>query len=273
MKIPPLPFLLLCLLLMAISSCTTVRYTQSVVTVTPKKDIVAGKIGNDIVHFNLQSLFNPFHGVADSVFPILTHRTAGNFDAWQKETVSEPEYSGLLPEKSYTDWGKTVKSFVRKYSERFDELIFTIPDMVIAYTEDYSDIEHLKPYPDLVFGSINHEYGRYYDLSIVTFEPNVLNDAYRQRIFRTIKRDYAHHAVVAIDRIYLADSNKVLCLMYICNGINSYVCNADWSRFYESNSTFKQFNPIKNIAMALEFFYLHCDPISVSAFKSLFIRL
>lgn len=263
-------FILFCLSAIAFASCTTVRYTQNTIAITPKKDIVVNKIGDDIVHFNLTSLSNSFNFTFDSIFPIVTYQTAGNFSNWQKHTASEPEYSRMLPEKSHTDWDRTVKKLVRKYSKRFDELIFTIPDAVIAYTEDYSDIPHLKPYPDLLFSDVKYpEFPRYYDESLATFDQDVMNNAYHNRIFRTIKKNYARNAVVAIDRIYLRDTKKVLCLMYLCSGDITYLRDADENLYYCSNHCIKWFNPIKNITMAIEYLYRHCDAISVSAFKSI----
>lgn len=260
----PIRFINFCLLAITFSSCTTVRYTQNIVSVTPKKDIIVNKIGKDIVYFRLNSLlvFN------DTLFPVITRQTANGFDSWIANTANEPVYQEILSEKTYSYWQQTVQSLVRKHSTHFESLIFSIPGRMIAYTEDYQYIEHLNPRPDCALMGLQPDSKRYYENDIKD-KPSNMKDYPERYVFRTVKKDFAHGMLLAIDRIYLNDSNKILCLMYLCTGKGDYICDSEWKRRYDNQTPFTTFNPLRNIPMAFDFFYRQCDPISVNALNSL----
>lgn len=237
---------------------------QENVTVSLKEDCVACNLHEkDFLIFRLESLWSE-----DEPFPVITGRALENYNEWIAYIEDKPEYRNILSEKEYMRWKRTVRYLIGRYSRKFDDLLFTVPGRVIAYTEKCTDVRKLYPRPDCaMYGyGVNTKRYRYLDFD---YKPSNMENNPEKYIFRTFVKNHSKNMLVAIDRIFLKNSDKVLCLMYTCVGLFDYVYDKDHIYHYHGSTSWERYDPLKNLPMAFEFIYRHCDPVSIEVLKSL----
>lgn len=228
------------------------------------KDQVACHLEKDTIVFQLGSLWN---STTDIPYPVITGNAAGSYESWTTFIEDKPEYRNMLSEKTYTHWQRTVTSLLRRHSANFDSFLFTVPGRVIAYTEKQTDVGKLHHRFDCAmtgYGSYTNRY-RFLDFG---YKPSLMEENPEKYIFRSVVKD--KNMLIAIDRIWIEDSDLILCIMYTCMGKFDYVYNKDGVLHYKDPTSWKRFNPQKNIPMAFEFFYRQCDPISIEVIQYLF---
>lgn len=251
----------------ALVSCGTVNNMspcQENVTVSLKEDCVACNLHEkDFLIFRLEPLWSE-----DEPFPVITGRALENYNEWIAYIEDKPEYRNILSENEYMRWKRTVRYLIGRYSRKFDDLLFTVPGRVIAYTEKCTDVRKLYPRPDCaMYGyGVNTKRYRYLDFD---YKPSNMENNPEKYIFRTFVKNHSKNMLVAIDRIFLKNSDKVLCLMYTCMGLFDYVYDKDHIYHYHGSTSWERFNPLKNLPMAFEFIYRHYDPVSIEVLKSL----
>lgn len=244
-------------------SCGTVgrlsdRTKEAVIL--PEKDRVLCSYGKDLLVFQVASLWG-----VHPPYPVITGAAAGDYEAWAAFAEDKPEYRDLLPEESYRLWRKMTLSLLRKHSRNFDSLLFTVPGRLIAYTEEKTDIRRLRRHLDCAVMTGPHRY-RYLDFG---YRPSFMETSPDKYIFRSIEEDRSNNVYLAIDRIYLRGSDKVLCLMYPCIGKFDYVYDRDSVFHYDAATSWERFKPRKNLSQTFEFFYKYCDSVSIKAFRHL----
>lgn len=259
--------LLLLAIIITVSSCGISKNLSNVSTnikiASDKKSVIYDGDGEGII-FPLSSLWSFYD---NTTFPIITSEN-GNYSNWLNSTQGDTLYRSLLSENSYNYWQKTVKSILKKHTQSFDELLFTVPGRLIVYTEKHRDIEKIKPIPNFAVVDFSSTY-RYRPIDF-EYTPSLMREYYTWYIFRSIINDSSKKIVIAVDRIYLEESKKILCLMYICTGKMDYPFTLQGTTYYKGDVKWQRYNPIKNPSMASEFFYLNCDPISIQVIKYLF---
>lgn len=258
---------LLCVLT-ALTACGTMNnmpYSKAPVTVSLENDYVTCYLNNSPVLFKISSLWDR---ILSNPHPVLTGQNSTDYDAWCLYKKDKPECMNILPEKSFVYWQKMVKSLIKKHAVQFDTMLFTVPGRAIVYTEKYRELKKLKPLPHCAIPGYGNYVDRYRFLDI-GYRPSFVEDNPENYIFRTIVKDHSHNILLAIDRIYLKNSDKMLCFMYTCFGKFDYVRNKDNVFIYGGNATWVEFKPLKNTPLAFLFFYKFCDPISIEALEFL----
>ena len=249
-----------------LTACGTINnmpYSKVPVTISLERDSVTCNLGNSPVLFKIGSLWDR---ILSNPHPVLTGQNSSDYDAWCSYKEDKPDCMNILPEKSYVYWQKMVKSLIKRHAVEFDSLLFTVPGRVIAYTEKYRELKKLHPLPHCAIPGYGNYVDRYCFLDI-GYRPSFVEDNPENYIFRTIVKDHSHNILLAIDRIYLKNSDKMLCFMYTCFGKVDYVHNKYNIFIYNGNTTWVKFNPLKNMPLAFLFFYKLCDPISIEALE------
>ena len=250
----------------SLSACGTVNnipYSKTAVTISLENDSITCNLDNSPFLFKVGSLWD---SRLTRPYPVLTGQHSMDYDAWCSYKEDKPKYMNTLPKRSYVYWQRMVKSLIKKHAVEFDSLLFTVPGRAIVYTEKYRELKKLKPFPHCAIPG----YGNYVDMYRfldIGYRPSFVEDNPENYIFRTIVKDHSHNILLAIDRIFLKNSDKMLCFMYTCSGKVDYGRNEDRFLFYGGNSTWVIFNPLKNIPLAFLFFYKLCDPISIEALE------
>lgn len=259
---------LLCLSIVLVSCGTVSKMSsdQENVTVSLKKDCVAYNLHEkDLLVFRLETLWL---GQENNPFPVITGRALENYNEWMAYIEDKPEYRNILSEKEYMRWKRTVRSLICRYSRKFDVLLFTVPGRVIAYTEKYTDVRKLYPRPDCAMNGYGVTIKRYRYIDF-DYKPSYMENNPEKYIFRTFVKNHSKNMLVAIDRIFIENSDKVLCLMYTCKGLCDYVYDKDQIYHYHGSTSWERYDPLKNLPMAFEFIYRHCDPVSIEVLESL----
>lgn len=256
---------LLCVLT-ALTACGTMNnipYSKAPVTISLENDSVTCNLGNSPVLFKIGSLWDR---ILSNPYPVLTGQNSTDYDAWCSYNKDKPDCMNILPEKSYVYWQRIVKSLIKKHAVEFDSLLFTVPGRAIVYTEKYRELKKLNPLPHCAIPGYGNYVDRYRFLDI-GYRPSFVEDNPENYIFRTIVKDHSHNILLAIDRIYLKNSDRMLCFMYTCFGKVDYGRNRDNGFYYGGKITWAKFNPLKNMPLAFLFFYKLCDPISIEALE------
>lgn len=268
---------LISIVLPTVVACGTINnlpYSRDSVSVSSGKTSVTCVIDNNPVMFHLNSLWDDYYSIS---FPIITGRNAESYDAWLSYVKDDDEHRDILPEKEYLCWQKIVGSLIKKYSRGFDSLLFTVPGRVIAYTQKCSDkdVRKLRPRPDCAIFVNGAQLNRYRILD-TDYKPSFMIEEPQDYIFRSVEKDGSHKMLVVIDRIYLKDSNEMLCIMYTCMGKRDYVYNTvkktrtgSNTFYYHGTTSWMRFNPLTNFSMSFEHIYRQCDPISIGVLKFL----
>lgn len=247
---------LIVLLIALISSCSVVRnlpYSRIPVDISSDRNKVFCQIGNEVVPFNVKSLSLHFF---DSLFPIITSQSSQDFQSWQRMCMGDTVYSSLLSADEYIEWSRTMNNLIKRHSVNFDSVIFSIPGKLIAYFEETRNIDEMRPNIDCVISS-SGEFMRRYNEPDFNYSPSFVRTYYNDVIFREFIKDRICNMTIAIDRIYLRDNDKILCVMYLSTG-----------KYYH-NSSYRFYDPIENELMIVEFLYRECDPISIGVLNAL----
>lgn len=253
------------------------------VAVSPGKDTVYCRVGDNMVRFPLNSLWD---GLPDSLYPVITCESTGGFDRWEAATADDPFYSSILTEETYSYWMKEAEQLAEKHVKGFKSMLFTVPGRVVACIAERKGIEDMKPEPDCVISDVriyNPQYSNWqshavrYRIIDTEYEPSFVAGYPSMYIYRSIIKD--GKSLVAIDRIYLSGSDDMLCLIYECTGNDDYLYYSDGEyhpyrygekrlRYLGETESWYTFEPRKNISMAIEYFYRFCDPVSMGALMS-----
>lgn len=254
------------------------------VSVSPGKDTVYfSGAGDKTVIFPLGSLWKGFQ---DSLYPVITEETAGGFDSWVSATASEPAYSSRLTKETYSYWMKEAGRLVKKHAKGFKSMIFTVPGRVVACIVEKQGLTGMKPEPECLISDVkiyNPQYSNWqshavrYRIIDAEHEPSFVAGYPSIYAYRSVVKD--GKCLVAIDRIYLPGSDGMLCLIYECTGNDDYLYYNDGEyhpyrtgekdlRYLGAEESWYTFIPDKNVSMAMEYFYLFCDPISLGALIS-----
>lgn len=258
--------ILLLSILVALSSCGTMKSLSHISDeeyVSTDKNLVYCNLDNKPIVMQVSSLWRD--NSTDAPYPVMCKDVIGSYESWMTFIKDKPEYQNVLSEKAYTEWLKTTASLLKKHSKNFKSFLFTIPGRVIAYTEKQIDINALSRSINCAVFSDELTYNRYRRPDF-GYKPSLMAENPERFTLRTLIKDRSNNMLIAIDRIYLQDSDKILCLMYTCAGKYDYILT-NGNLFYNEASDWYRFKPLKNIPMAFEFFYKQCDPISISAFK------
>lgn len=255
-------------IILLLTSCGTAGrlFDNAYITeVSTGKDMVYSNLDNKSVMFKISSLFD---NIKQNPYPVIYGDAARDYESWMLFIKDKPEYQNVLSEKAYGKWLRTATSLLKKHSLNFDSFLFTVPGRVVVYTEEKVDIKKLSRHIDCAMNGYGIYCDRYRYLDF-GYKPSLMADNPEEYIFRSVVKDYSQKMLIVIDRIYLHDSNKMLCLMYTCAGNFDYTYDKDEIFHYNGNTSWEKFDPLKNMPMAFEFFYKQCDPISIEAFKYL----